>query len=67
MKEFRRETNGRSCSPSPRPWQKLRPKAAISVSKPISVDFGNIFATLSVVTPGLSIEIAPSIHWRARW
>ncbi len=65
MNEFRREMSGRSCRPRPRPWQKFRPNAAISVSKPISVDLGNIFATLSVETPGFSMLMAPSIQLRA--
>ena len=63
--ELSREMSGRSCSPRPRPWQKFRPNAAISVSNPISVLFGNALATLSVDTPGLSIAIASSIHCRA--
>src|SRR3954464_13028129 len=53
LSELSRDPGGRSCRPKPRPWQKLSPNADISVSKPISVDLGNIFATWSVLTPGL--------------
>src|SRR5213593_697333 len=63
--EVRRETSGRSCSPRPRPWQKLRPKASISLAKPISFASGKARAILSLVIPGLSSSMARSIHSRA--
>ena len=56
---------GRSWRPSPSPWQKLRPNAAISLSNPISCAFGKARAIRSVVTPGLISAIASSIHSRA--
>ena len=34
--ELRREMSGRSCRPRPRPWQKLRPNASISLANPMS-------------------------------
>src|SRR5437667_8671475 len=54
--------SGRSCSPRPRPWQKLRPKASISLAKPISFASGKARAILSLVIPGLSSLMARSIH-----
>src|SRR5919201_2083969 len=63
--ELSRLMIGRSCRPRPMPWQKLRPKAAISLSKPMSCALGNARAILSVVTPGLMRAIASSIHSRA--
>src|SRR5262245_38388344 len=63
--EFSREMIGRSWRPSPRPWQKLSPNAAISLSKPISCALGKHFAMRSVETPGLMRAMALSIHSRA--
>src|SRR5438477_3451948 len=63
--ELSRLMIGRSCRPRPMPWQKFRPKAAISLSKPISCALGKARALLSVVTPGLMSAMASSIHSRA--
>ena len=63
--EFSRLMIGRSWRPSPRPWQKFRPNASISLAKPISWARGKQRAIRSVATPGLSIAIALSIHSRA--
>ena len=64
-REFSREMMGRSCRPSPMPWQKFNPKAPISLSKPMSCALGNALAIFSVLTPGLMSAMAPSIHSRA--
>src|SRR5436853_308712 len=60
--EFRREMMGRSCRPRPMPWQKFSPKAAISLSKPISDAGGKARAMVSVEAPGLMRAMAPSVH-----
>src|SRR5215468_10035254 len=49
-----------------RPLVEPEPKAAISLSNPMSCAFGKHRAMRSVLTPGLISSIALSIHSRAR-
>src|SRR5437879_9039506 len=65
LNEVSREISGRSCRPSPSPWQKFRPNASISLANPISFASGKARAILSLDIPGFKSSIALSIHSRA--
>ncbi len=60
-----REINGRSCKPSPKPWQKFRPNASISLAKPISSAVGSACATSSLPMPGFK-QLDRAVHPLAR-